>query len=56
MQAEIKDGQLIIKLPISPRASKSGKSKVIASTGGNLPTTLVFEGKPVIVGVNAYTK
>lgn len=55
MTAEIKNGNLIITLPIEPRASKSGKSIVIASTQGNKPTTLTHDGKVVIIGVNAYT-
>lgn len=54
MKAEIKDNNLIITLPIAPRTSKSGKSLVIASTGGNITVGLEYEGKPVIIGVNAY--
>jgi hypothetical protein len=56
MKVEIKDNQIIITLPISPRPSKSGKTTVIASTAGNQPTTCEYEGKPVILGVNAYVK
>ena len=58
MKVEIKDGKLYLELPISHRASKSGKSKVLASTGGNIPVPLEYEGKAVtiFVGVNAYTK
>jgi len=56
MTAQIKDGKLIVEIPISPRTSKSGKSLVVASTGGNIPTTADYEGKPVIVGLNAYVK
>ena len=56
MTAEIKNNQLIITLPISPRTSKSGKSLVVASTGGNQPTTCEYDGKPVVIGVNAYVR
>jgi hypothetical protein len=57
MTAEIKDGNLIITLPMgAPAPSKSGKSMIIASTHGNQPTTLNVDGQPVIVSVNAYTK
>jgi len=56
MKVEIKDGKMVITLPISPRASKSGKSTVIASSGGNQPTTAQYEGQAVIVGVNAYVR
>ena len=56
--AEIKGGNLVLTIPMNPVpvASKSGKSKVVASTHGNTATALLVEGKPVIVGVNAYIK
>ena len=54
MKVEIKNNELIITLPISPRTSKSGKSTVIASTSGNVATSAQYEGKPIIIGCNAY--
>jgi hypothetical protein len=56
MKVEIKDNQLVITLPISPRPSNSGKTTIVASSAGNQPTTCEHEGKPIIVGVNAYVK
>lgn len=56
MKVEIKDKQIIITLPISPRPSKSGKTTVIASTAGNQPSTAIYDKQPVIVGVNCYIK
>jgi len=56
MKVELKGNELIITLPVSPRPSKSGKSLVIASSAGNQPTSAVYEGKPIIIGVNAYVK
>lgn len=56
MNVTIKDGKLVVEIPISPRTSKSGKSLVIASTGGNVPTTAEYDGQPVILGLNAYVK
>ncbi len=54
---EIDGDYLVIRLPLQPPTpSSSGKTKVIASTHGNLPTQCQFDGKPVIVGVNAYIK
>ena len=50
-----KAGTITVVLPITPAPSKSGKSLVIASTRGNQTTTAVFDGKPVTLGVNAYT-
>lgn len=49
-------GELVIRVPMfaSPVTSKSGKSKLIASTNGNRPTSLIIGGQSVIVSVNAY--
>ena len=48
--------EIVITLPISPRPSKSGKTMVIASTNGNIPTTAEYDGQPVTIGVNAYIR
>lgn len=47
---------LTISLPIVKRPSSSGKTMVVASTNGNHATSIVIDGKPVIIGVNAYIK
>ena len=44
---------LKIIIPISPRASKTGKSTVIAGTNGFTATTATHDGQPVKVNVNA---
>lgn len=47
---------LTVTLPLSVGLSKSGKSTVIASTRGNQTSNEVtYKGKPVTVGLNAYT-
>jgi len=58
MQSAIKDGKLIIELEIekTPQPSSSGKTLVVASTHGNQVTSLIIEGQPVVIGVNAYIK
>ena len=57
METKIEDGFLILKLPLQqPTPSSTGKTLVVASSYGNQPTTAVLNGKPVIVGVNAYVK
>jgi len=57
MTAEIKDGNLIITIPLEkPTPSASGKTLVVASSHGNMKTSAMIDGKPVIVGVNAYIK
>ena len=50
-----KAGTLTVVLPLTPGPSKSGKSMVIASTRGNQTSTATYDGKPVTVGLNAYT-
>jgi hypothetical protein len=47
---------LTVSLPISKRPSASGKTTVVASTNGNQPTSLIIDGKPVVIGLNAYIK
>ena len=39
-----------------PTPSASGKTLVVATTHGNVPTDVMVNDKPVIVGVNAYIR
>lgn len=56
LTATIEDGILIIKVPMNPTPvrSSTGKTLVVASTHGNKQTEVEVDGKPVIIGVNAY--
>jgi len=54
MKVEIVGNDLVITAPINKTPSKSGKSILIASSGGNKPTAAVIDGKNIIVGLNAY--
>ena len=57
MKATIKDNVLHIGIPLhAPRPSATGKTLTVASTKGNQPTEATIDGKPVIVGVNAYIR
>lgn len=61
LKAEIKETpegkKLVIELDMNPpRPSASGKTLVVATTGGNVATTAIVNGKPVTVGLNAYIK
>lgn len=58
VKAEIKDGKLIITLPMnsSPQPSATGKTLVVASTHGNVATAAVMNGQPIVIGVNAYIR
>ena len=58
MKARFRKGMLMVTLPViaPPRKSKSGKTFVVASSGGNRWTSLKVDKKHVIVNVNAYIK
>ena len=57
MTAKIQNGKLIIEIDVQkPTPSKSGKSLVVASTNGNVTTSTLVDGKPLVIGLNAYIK
>ena len=58
MIVEVKDKKLIITIDMNPTPvpSASGKTLVVASSHGNQASTATINGKPIIVGVNAYIR
>lgn len=59
MKVEIKGNILHIEIECDPTASKpskTGKTLSLASTHGNMATTCIIKGKPVVIGLNAYIK
>lgn len=57
MKVEVKNGKLHIELEMQePTPSKTGKTLVVASSHGNQTTTAVVDGKPVMLGINAYIR
>jgi hypothetical protein len=57
MTAKIENGNLVVTIPMQPPApSKTGKTLVVASSLGNQRTAAMVDGKPVIIGLNAYIK
>ena len=58
MTAKIEGGKLKIEIDMNPTPTPSatGKTLVVASTHGNAPSAAVVNGKPVIIGLNAYIK
>jgi hypothetical protein len=57
MKVEIKDNKLFIEIDLEkPTPSSSGKTIIVASTHGNTVTAAEVDGKPVIIGLNAYIK
>jgi hypothetical protein len=54
-EVKVEKGHLVVSIPLQPAApSKSGKTLVVASTGGNLRTAATVDGKPITIGLNAY--
>lgn len=57
MEVKIENGKLIIAIDLqAPTPSASGKTLVVATTHGNVKTECMLEGKPVVIGLNAYIK
>lgn len=57
MKATIKDNTLFIEIDLEkPRPSASGKTLVVATSGGNISTAAQVNGKSVTIGLNAYIK
>lgn len=58
-RVEQKKGQpkkLVIEIEMEdpPRLSASLKNFVVCSTHGNQPTDIIIDGKPLMIGLNAY--
>ena len=57
MHVKIDNGNLVISIPLqTPTPSSSGKTLIVATSGGNKQTDAIVNGKNVTVGVNAYIK
>lgn len=58
MDVKIEDGYIVIRAKIDepPKPSASGKSLVLSSTRGNINTGVEWDGKPIVIGFNAYVK
>ena len=57
MKVEVQGKNLVITIPLTePTPSASGKTLVIASSHGNKETDAKVNGKPVVIGFNAYIR
>lgn len=58
MKAEIKGDNLVITIPLDKTGvkSKTGKTRVHASTHGNIATSVLVNDQPLTIGLNAYTR
>ncbi|MCL4479196.1 MAG: hypothetical protein M1381_08900 [Deltaproteobacteria bacterium] len=55
IETKIEGNKLIITCDLEkPAPSASGKTLVVVSTRGNIKTSCMVEGKPLIIGLNAY--
>ena len=56
MKVTIENNELVIRIPVEnpPRPSKSGKSLIVASSSGNVTTSCMVEGRPLVAGLNCY--
>ena len=54
MKVSIEKDELVIRIPLQkPTPSKSGKTLVVATTGGFVQTDARVDGKVVAVSINA---
>ena len=58
IDVQMKNGKIVITIDAEkkPQPSVSGKTLVVASSHGNQATSVQIDGKPLVVGVNAYIK
>lgn len=57
MKVTIEKNELVIRIALqAPTASKSGKTMIIATTGGNVTTDCMHKSLPVTIGLNAWIK
>jgi len=56
MQVSIEGDELVIRMKMldKPTKSKSGKTLLVATSGGNVLTDALVDGKAVTIGLNAY--
>lgn len=56
-RAKLKDNVLVIELPLQePKVSASGKSIVVATTGGPVNTGVDYKASDLFIVANAYVK
>ena len=57
IEVKVEGKKLVITADLeTPTPSASGKTMVVCSSHGNMATTAVVDGKPVILGLNCYIR
>lgn len=56
MQVTIENKELVIRIPLEnpPRPSSSGKTLIVASSGGGKKSTAKVDGNPITVNLSAW--
>jgi len=55
MNVKIENGILIISIPLqTPKLSSTGKTMIVATSGGTVKTGVEVHGKEVRIGLNAF--
>ena len=56
MQVSIEGDELVIRMKMldKPTKSKSGKTLLVATSGGKVVTDALVDGRAVTIGLNAY--
>lgn len=54
--AAIEGNMIVLRLPISPRPSNSGKNILLYTTAGNKTLDIEHDGQPIVAGINLYVK
>jgi hypothetical protein len=56
MEAKIQGGMLVVRVPLvkPPTLSKSGKTRLVATSHGAQRTSIEIEGKPVHIVLNGF--
>lgn len=56
MQVEIKGENLVISIPLAKpySPSKSGKTRIVATSAGIVKTNVMVEGRALSIGLNAF--
>lgn len=54
--ATIEGNELVVRVPLNnpPIPSQSGQNLIVASSYGNIETEARIDGRPIVVGLNAY--
>jgi len=53
METKIEDNALVIRIPLNPKASSTGKMLLVASTGGWTQTSTLYQNQPLKINLTA---